>query len=58
MFIEPKPISAADNRTFEAVGRGSVRITIPNGDDSTTVTLRDVPYAPTIGFTLGMVSGV
>ena len=51
-FIEPKPISAADNRTFEAVGKGSIQIKIPNGDDSTIVTLRDVLYAPTIGFTL------
>jgi len=51
-FIEPKPISAADNRTFEAVGRGTIQIKIPNDDDYTTVTLRDVLYAPTIGFTL------
>jgi len=51
-FIEPKPISAADNRTFEAVGKGSVQIKIPNDGDFTVVTLRDVLYAPTIGFTL------
>ena len=42
----------ADNRTFEAVGKGSVRIKIPNDGDFTTITLRDVLYAPTIGFTL------
>jgi len=51
-FIEPKPISAADNRTFEAVGKGSIQVKIPNDDGFTTVILRDVLYAPTIGFTL------
>ena len=50
--IEPKPISAADSRTFKAIGKGSIQIQIPNGDGSTSVTLRDVLYAPTIGFTL------
>ena len=52
MPIEPKAISAADSRTFKAVGKGSIQIQIPNGEDSTTVTLRNVLYAPTIGFTL------
>ena len=51
-FTKPRPISAADSRTFEAVGKGSIQVRIPNGDDSTLVTLRDVLYAPTIGFTL------
>ena len=51
-FIEPKPISAANNRTFKAVGKGSIQIRIPNGDEFTTVTLCDVLYAPKIGFTL------
>jgi len=51
-FIEPKPISVADNRTFEAVGKGSIQVRIPNNDGFTAVTLRDVLYAPTIGFTL------
>jgi len=52
VFIEPKPISAADNRTFEAVGEGSMHIKIPNDGDSMVVVLRDVLYAPTIGYTL------
>ena len=52
MFIEPKPISATDNRTFEAVGKGSIKVGIPNDEGHTTVTLRDVLYAPAIGFTL------
>ena len=51
-FIKPKPISTADNRTFEAVGKGDIRIRIPNGDGFTLVTLRDVLYALNIAFTL------
>ena len=51
-FIEPKPISAADNRTFKAVGKGTMKIIIPNGDNSTIIHLKDVLYAPSIAFTL------
>jgi len=51
-FINSRAISAADNRTFEAVGKGNLHINIPNGDGFTSVTLRDVLYAPTIAFTL------
>ena len=51
-FIKPKSISAADNRTFHAVGKGTIRVAIPNSKRSTVVQLRDVLYAPTIAFTL------
>ena len=51
-FIEPKSISAADKRTFKAVGKGNLHIRIPNGDGFTPVILRDALYAPTIAFTL------
>jgi len=51
-FIEPKKISAADNRTFDAIGKGNLHIRIPNGDGFTPVTLRDALYAPSIAFTL------
>ena len=51
-FIEPKPISAANNQTFEAIGKGSIQVEIPSDEGTTTVTLQDVLYAPTIGFTL------
>jgi len=51
-FIEPKPISAADNRTFKAVGKGTMKVIIPNGDRQTAVQLSNVLYAPTIAFTL------
>lgn len=50
--IEPKRISAANNQIFEAVGKGFIRVEIPNDEGCTTVTLRDVLCTPTIGFTL------
>ena len=51
-FINPKPISAADNRVFNAVGKETMRITIPNSEKPSTIHLREVLYAPTIAFTL------
>ena len=51
-FIEPKKISAADNRTFDAIGKGNLHVRIPNGDGFTPVTLRDALYAPSIASTL------
>jgi len=51
-FIEPKKISAADNRTFDAIGKGNLHIRIPSGEGFTPVTLRDALYAPSIAFTL------
>ena len=56
-FIDLKPISAADNRTFRAVGKGMMRVTIPNGNQPTVVHLKDVRlYMPTIAFTLVLLS--
>ena len=52
-FIEPKPISTADNCTFKAVGKGMMKITIPNRSyNPTSICLKDVHYTPTIAFTL------
>lgn len=51
-YIEPRPIFVADNRTFKTVGKGALRITIPNGQESKVVHLRDVLYAPSIVFSL------
>lgn len=48
-FIKPKPISAADDRTFEAVGKGSIQVKILTDDDLPVVTLRDVPYTLKVG---------
>jgi hypothetical protein len=51
-FIKPKPISTIDNRIFEAVGKGNIHVKIPNGNKFTSVTLREVLYAPDLAFTL------
>jgi hypothetical protein len=51
-FITPKPICAANNEIFEAIGKGNVQVQIPNGDTFTSATLHDVLYAPNIAFTL------
>ena len=51
-FITPKPICAANNQIFQAVGKGDMQVKIPNGDSFTSATLHDVLYAPDIAFTL------
>ncbi|KAG2078559.1 hypothetical protein BDR04DRAFT_939513, partial [Suillus decipiens] len=37
--IMPKPITTADKHTFEAIGKGSLLITLPNGQLSTKILL-------------------
>ncbi|KAL7284965.1 hypothetical protein ACG7TL_000054 [Trametes sanguinea] len=48
----PRPITAADGHSFSAIGEGSVRVSIPNGDGKTTVLLEKVLHAPEIAFAL------
>ncbi|THG92841.1 hypothetical protein EW026_g8206 [Hermanssonia centrifuga] len=50
--IAPKPIGAADNRTFKAVGKGSMYIDVPNRETTRCALLKDVLYAPDMGVTL------
>ena len=38
-FIMPKPISTVNNQTFEAVGKDTLCIKVPNGDAFTVLTL-------------------
>ncbi|TDL15333.1 hypothetical protein BD410DRAFT_732853, partial [Rickenella mellea] len=54
--IAPRSIKAADGRTFEAKAMGDLRVELPNGDETTKVTLKDTLYAPGIPFTLVSVS--
>ncbi len=56
--IPERPINAADNHVFKAVGRGDMYITVPNGASTTRVLLRDVLHAPTMGATLVSVSRI
>ena len=50
--IAPKSITAADKRYFQAIGKGNLRIRIPNGTSTTTVLLKDVLHCPDMGLTL------
>ena len=51
-FITPNPISAANNQTFKAVGKGTLCVKVPNGDAFTVLTLNNVLHVPNIAFTL------
>ena len=50
--IAPKSITAADKRYFQAIGKGDLRIKIPNGTGTTTVLLKNVLHCPDMGLTL------
>ena len=50
--IALKGVKAADKMIFMATGVGCIKIDIPNGRDSTTVTLKDMLYCPDLGYTL------
>ena len=49
-------IKTVDGRTFKAVGKGNVRIVLPNDRSTTPVLLKDCVYAPEMAFTLISVS--
>src|ERR1700678_160214 len=58
-FITSEPIRAADGRTFSALGKGDLKIFLPNGNQkSTPITLKNVLYSPHMAFTLISVSCV
>ena len=55
--IAPKPITAADRRSFSAVGKGDVWVYLPNGKEKASrVLLKGVLYAPAMGVTLVSIS--
>ena len=53
-----KSITAADGRTFKALGVGDVKIYLPNGSHPTQMVLKQTLYAPNIRFTLISLSRV
>ncbi len=61
-FVNFQPIersvTAADGRTFKALGIGDVKIDLPNGSGSTRMILKQTLYAPNIRFTLISLSRV
>lgn len=50
--IAPREFSAANEQKFHAVGQGEVTIDVPNGADTTHLTLTEVLYSPEVGYTL------
>jgi hypothetical protein len=56
-FVNSEPIRAADGRTFSALGKGDLKIQLPNGNQKPTpITLKNVLYSPHMAFTLISVS--
>ncbi|KAG6328974.1 hypothetical protein ID866_10115 [Astraeus odoratus] len=49
--ISPKPITAADKCTFEAIRKGDMYISLPNGKTYTHILLKNVLYNPKMGLT-------
>ena len=50
--ITPHPIHTADKCQFFVIGRGNVKINVPNRDQMTHMTLKNTLYTPSISFTL------
>jgi hypothetical protein len=50
--IEPIPIKAANKGVFYAIGTGDLRVEVPDGESSTSITLKDVLYAPDLSNTV------
>ena len=57
--IDPIPITAADKRTFQAIGKGDMYVNIPNKSRTNSqILLKDVLYAPSMGVTLVSISKI
>jgi len=55
--IETVPITAADEQTFKAIGKGEMYVFLPNGEQpASRVLLKDVLFAPSMGVTLISIS--
>jgi len=50
--LKQGPITAADKRSFDAIGKGDMYIDVPKGNGTSRILLRDVLYAPKMGVTL------
>jgi hypothetical protein len=55
--IPPKLITAADRRSFSAIGKGDIWVYLPNQEEKASqVLLKDVLYVPAMGVTLVSIS--
>jgi len=52
VFIEPQDVHTADGSAVSTIGKGDVKIDLPNGKEHTSVTLWNALYAPKMAFTL------
>ncbi len=52
------PITAANQGTFNAIGKGDLQINTPDGNKSVLIILKDVFYLPEISLTLISVSNL
>jgi hypothetical protein len=52
VFIVPKLITTADKHCFQAIGKGDLRIKLPNGPATTTILLNDILHCLDMGLTL------
>jgi hypothetical protein len=50
--IKPIPIKAANKGMFYAIGTGDLRVEVPDGESSTSITLKDILYAPNLSNTV------
>jgi hypothetical protein len=50
--IEPIPIKAANKGMFYAIGTGDLWVEVPDGESSTSITLKDILYAPDLSNTV------
>jgi len=57
--ISPEPIRAADGHTFSMLGKGDLKVELPNGNQKPTpITLKNIYYSPHMAFTLMSVSSI
>src|SRR5258708_945061 len=50
--IPARPITAANNKVFHAIGMGDLEVKLPNGDKSSKALLKDVLHAPDMTLTV------
>jgi hypothetical protein len=56
--ITARPITAANNEVFHAIGMGDLAIQVPNGETSNTMFLRDVLHVPDMCLTVVLISHI
>ena len=54
--INARPITAANNQVFHAVGMGDLEIRVPNGAESSKILLHDVLHVPDLSLTVVSIS--